>query len=186
VLEGLVRHLDDHPDVGGVGPRLVYEDGRHQPSARRFPDVATTLVRRTPLRLVMPDSALERRFLMLDEAQPTEPTHVDWMLGAALAVRREAFDELGGFDEGYRLYCEDLDLCWRLHQRGWSVKLNPHVVVEHQLGELTRRRFLTIRTIWHVRSMLRFLAPTRAAPSPRAPMPEASWQCEPRSIHPGC
>jgi GT2 family glycosyltransferase len=65
--------------------------------------------------------------------------------------------ELGGMDDGYRLYCEDIDLCWRMQEEGWSVDYLPDATVEHELSELTRGRFLTRATVWHVRSMLRFV-----------------------------
>jgi exopolysaccharide biosynthesis polyprenyl glycosylphosphotransferase len=165
----LVRHLERHPDVGVVGPRLVYPDGRPQAGARRFPTVRATLVRRTPLRLVLRNSAAERDHLA--QSDTVVECDVDWMLGAAVLIRGEAFRELDGFDDGYRLYCEDIDLCWRLHQLGWRVRYAPGIVVEHALGELTRRRFFTVRTWWHVRSMVRFvrlqgLPVTRTTPVP--------------------
>ncbi len=156
-LRSLLRYLDEHPSVGAVGPRLVYPDGRLQASARRFPEARSALVRRTPLRLVLRSCAAERRHLMLEDYSGDEVRDADWLLGAAVLVRGEAFRELSGFDEGYRLYCEDIDLCWRLHEHGWAVRYLPTAVVQHDLAELTRKRLLTVRTIWHVRSMVRFL-----------------------------
>lgn len=153
-IDRLVDHLDAHPDVGVVGPRLEYPDGSPQYAARRFPSPVGTAVRRTPLRRLLP--ALAGRHLIRDLAA-NSVDDVDWMLGAALLIRGEAFRELDGFDEGYRLYCEDLDLCWRLHERGWRVQHLGDVVIAHALRELTTRRFLTRRTIWHLRSMVRFI-----------------------------
>jgi exopolysaccharide biosynthesis polyprenyl glycosylphosphotransferase len=155
-LWALVTHLDDHPEVGAVGPRLVWPDGRHQPSARRFPTISATLIRRTPIRRLLSGAGPVRRHL-LSEIRVDRPSRVDWLLGAALAVRREALVELDGLDDGYRLYCEDIDLCWRLHERGWSVVYLPSVTVVHKLAEATLKRFLTPLTVWHARSMLRFL-----------------------------
>jgi exopolysaccharide biosynthesis polyprenyl glycosylphosphotransferase len=155
-LRALVDYLDRHPEVGAVGPRLVFPDGSLQASARRFPELASTIVRRTPLRTVMRSSEAERRHLLLD-AHDERVRDADWLLGAAIAVRGEAFRRLGGFDDGYRLYCEDIDLCWRLHEDGWAVRYLPSAVIQHDLGELTRKRFLTVRTVWHFRSMARFV-----------------------------
>jgi GT2 family glycosyltransferase len=155
-LEAMVDHLDANPRVGAVGPRLFHQDGRPQSSARRFPNLWATLVRRTPLRNLWPNSRLEHRHLMRDVDLRGVET-VDWLLGAVLAVRGTAFRQLGGFDENYRLYCEDIDLCWRLRQAGWSVDLMADVSAEHDLGELTRKRFFVRATLWHFRSMLRFL-----------------------------
>lgn len=156
-VETLVEYLDANAEVGLAAPRLVYRDGRAQPSARRFPTVATALVRRTPLRWLLRDSALERRFLGLDETVDLAvATDIDWALGAVLAVRGEAWMALGGLDDGFRLYCEDADLCWRAHLAGWRVRYVPSAVVAHDLGEHTRKHFFTIRTAWHLRSLVRF------------------------------
>ena len=155
-IDALAACLDADPSVAVVGPRLVYPDGSPQPSARRFPSVAVTLLRRSPLRLVWPDSAAERHHLMLD-TEFDQPAMVDWLLGAALAVRARDYRALGGMDEGYRLYCEDIDLCRRAWQTRGSVVIVPEAVVEHNLSELTRRRFMTRATLWHMRSMARYV-----------------------------
>ncbi len=157
-VDGLVDHLGTDPRVGLAGARLVYPDGRHQPSARRFPTLGTTLIRRTPLRWLLPDTAGERRHLMadLDPDRLADPVPVDWVLGAAMALPAELYRRLGGMDEGFRLYCEDIDLCWRVWEAGLEVAYVPAAVIEHDLSELTRRRFLTRATLWHVGGMARF------------------------------
>jgi N-acetylglucosaminyl-diphospho-decaprenol L-rhamnosyltransferase len=155
-IDSLAAYLDGHRSVAVVGPRLVYPDGSPQPSARRFPTMAVTLLRRSPLRLLWPDSEGERRHLMLDTAFD-QPAMVDWLLGAALTIRASVYSDLGGMDEGYRLYCEDIDLCRRAWEAGGSVVLLSEAVVEHDLSELTRRRFLTRATLWHMRSMARYV-----------------------------
>lgn len=156
IIDTMVSYLDAHPEVGAAGPRVVYPDGSLQSSARRFPTIAATIVRRTPLRLVFRNTAATRRHLMVDD-ELDRAVDVDWLLGAALAVRGDAFRHIGGFDEGYRLYCEDIDLCWRLQDRGWAVRYVPMATVTHALGEHTLKQFLTVRTLWHFRSMFRFV-----------------------------
>lgn len=157
-VEELLDFVDQHSEVGAVGPQLVFPDGSMQASARRFPTVGATVVRRTPLRWVLRHSSVERRHLMLDETPDDgSSTAVDWILGAAFMMRSSTFFGMGGMDDGYRLYCEDIDLCRRLHDEGYQVALLPSAVVAHDLSELTRKRFLTRATIWHIRSMIRFL-----------------------------
>lgn len=155
-LDALVDYLQAHPGAGAVGPRLVYPDGSPQASARRFPRPWATLVRRTPpLRRFLGSHPAVQRHLMGDT--DSIPSDVDWLLGAAIAVRTDAFRQIGGFDDKFRLYCEDIDLCWRLQDAGWRVNYLPTVTVQHALGEHTSKRFFTRRTIWHFRSMVRFL-----------------------------
>lgn len=152
----LVTFADAHPRAGIVGPEMRYPDGRWQPSRRRFPTVGGTIVRRTPLRLVFPPTTHQRAHYQLDE-RPTEPAPADWLLGGFLLVRRAAFDELGGLDEGFRLYGEDIDLGYRAHRAGWERWLVPAAVVTHRYHAVIDERFLTRRTWWHLRGMVRFV-----------------------------
>jgi GT2 family glycosyltransferase len=144
------------PRCGIAGPQLRYPDGRWQPSRRRFPTVRGTLVRRTPLRYVAHPSERQRDHYLLDET-PAEPVPADWMLAAFLLLRREMLDELGGFDEGFRLYGEDIDLCYRAKQAGWERWFVPQAAVRHAHAAVTDRRFLTRQTLWHWRSIARFV-----------------------------
>ena len=144
------------PRCGIAGPRLVYPDGSWQPSRRRFPTVTGTLVRRTPLRLLFPPRVRQRAHYLLDE-RPEEPVPAEWMLGAFLLLRREMLDELGGFDEGFRLYGEDIELCYRAAKAGWERWYVPEAVVTHRYPAVIDRRFLTRRTLWHWRGIARFV-----------------------------
>jgi N-acetylglucosaminyl-diphospho-decaprenol L-rhamnosyltransferase len=146
----------DRPRCGIAGPQLVYEDGSWQPSRRRFPTVSGTLVRRTPLRSVLRPAERQRAHYMLDE-RPKEPVEADWMLGAFLFLRREMLDHLGGLDPGYRLYGEDIDLCYRAAKAGWERWYVPAAVVTHRYDAVIDRHFLTRRTLWHWRGIARFV-----------------------------
>ena len=143
-----------HPRAGIVGPELRHPDGSLNPSRRRFPTVGGTIVRRTPLRRVL--GRTQRAHYGLDE-QPTEPVQADWLLGAFLLLRREMLDELGGFDEGFRLYGEDIDLAYRAAKAGWQRWFVPEAKVVHTHQAVTDRRFLTRRTLWHWRGIARFV-----------------------------
>jgi hypothetical protein len=79
------------------------------------------------------------------------------MLAAFLLLRRDMLDELGGFDEGYRLYGEDIDLCYRAEKAGWERWYVPQATVQHEHAAITDRRFLTRQTLWHWRSIARFV-----------------------------
>ena len=152
----LRKFADVHPRAGVVGPQLLSPDGRWQPSRRSFPTVTGTIVRRTPLRKVLRPETRQLDHYLLED-RPTEPAQSDWMLAAFLLLRREMLDELGGFDPGYRLYGEDIDLCYRAARAGWERWYVPAAVVRHEWKRETDRRFLTRRTLWHWRGMARFV-----------------------------
>jgi len=152
-VAALRKFMEAHPHCGVAGPRMVFPDGSPQPSRRRFPTVGGTIVRRTPLRKVVH----QRRHYHLDEPDPDGPVQVDWMLGGFLLLRRRMLDELGGFDSGFRLYGEDIDLQYRAMRAGWERWYVPEAAVRHEHQALTDRRWLTRRTIWHWRGILRFV-----------------------------
>lgn len=149
----LAAFMAEHPHCGVAGPRMEFPDGTWQPSRRRFPTVGGTIVRRTPLRLVVS----QRRHFHLDAAAPTEPVEADWMLGGFLMLRRAMLDELGGFDEGFRLYGEDIDLQYRAMRAGWECWYVPSAVVRHEHQAETDKRWLTRRTLWHWAGIARFV-----------------------------
>jgi GT2 family glycosyltransferase len=152
-VAALRAFLEEHPRAGVAGPRMLFPDGTSQPSRRRFPTVTGTIVRRTPLRKLVP----QRRHFHLDELPPDEPVQADWMLGGFLMLRRAMLDELGGFDEGFRLYGEDIDLQYRAMRAGWERWYVPRAVVRHEHKAETDKRWLTRRTLWHWAGIARFV-----------------------------
>lgn len=155
-VAALVEFAETTPSCGIAGARLEYPDGRWQPSRRRFPTVGGTLVRRTPLRLVLDPERFARRHYLVDD-ETTTPVAADWMLGALLLLRRSMLDEIGWFDERFRLYGEDIDLCYRAAQAGWERWYVPHAVAQHTHNAVTDQRFLTRRTLWHWGGIARFV-----------------------------
>jgi GT2 family glycosyltransferase len=154
---GILRgFMEAHPRCGVAGPKMLYSDGSWQASRRGFPTVGATLVRRTPLRLLFPPLRWQRRHYLLDD-RPEEPVQADTMLGAFLLMRRTMLNEIGGWDPGYRLYCEDIDLNYRAAKAGWERWYVPAAVVRHEYAAVIDKRFLTRHTLWHARAMLRFL-----------------------------
>ena len=125
-FEALTEYLDDHPRVAALGPRIVYPDGRLQDSAWRFP---------TPLVSTVSLATLGR--LGMTQSRGDEPRAVDWVMGAAVVLRREALDEIGLFDESFFLYSEEVDLQARLHRAGWEVHYLPAVTVVHHESQFS-------------------------------------------------
>jgi N-acetylglucosaminyl-diphospho-decaprenol L-rhamnosyltransferase len=152
----LVAFAESHPHCGIAGPQMRWPDGTWQPSRRRFPTVRGTIVRRTPLRRLRRPYATQREHYALDE-RPTGPVPADWMLGAFLLMRRAMLDEIGGWDAGFRHYCEDIDLCYRAGEAGWERWFVPDAVVRHEYAAVIDERFLSRHTLWHARGMLRFV-----------------------------
>jgi hypothetical protein len=155
-VAALVSFADTHPRCGIAGPQMSWRDGTWQPSRRRFPTIRGTLVRRTPLRYLRPPYETQREHYLLNE-RPQEPVEADWMLGAFLLMRREMLEELGGWDAGYRHYCEDIDLCYRAMLLAWERWYIPEAVVTHDYAAVIDRRFLSRHTLWHLRGMARFV-----------------------------
>ena len=145
-----------HPRLGIAGPELRTPDGSLNPSRRRFPTVSGTIVRRTPLRLLRRPMEHQTQHYHLDE-RPREPVEADWMLGGFLLLRRAMLDELGGFDPKFRMYGEDIDLCYRAAKAGWERWYVPDAVVTHAYDRASDRRFLDRRTLWHWGGILRFV-----------------------------
>ena len=155
-VAALVAFADAHPRCGIAGPQLRWPDGSWQPSRRRFPTVRGTLVRRTPLRRLRPPYETQREHYALDE-QPTGPVPGDWLLGAFLLMRRTMLEEIGGWDAGFRHYCEDIDLGYRAMRAGWERWYVPEAVVTHDYAAVIDKRFLSRHTLWHARGMARFV-----------------------------
>jgi N-acetylglucosaminyl-diphospho-decaprenol L-rhamnosyltransferase len=154
-LSRLEAVLASRPDVAIVGPRLLTVDGETYPSARTFPTLSDSLGHAF-LGLIRPDNRFTARYKMRD-LDRTLATDVDWVSGACFLARRDAFESVGGFDEAYFMYVEDVDLCWRLHRAGWSVRYEPAASVTHLQGLSTARHPYRMIAAHH-RSLLRFAA----------------------------
>jgi hypothetical protein len=152
----LVAFADVHPRCGVAGPKMINPDGTLQASRRSFPTVGGTIVRRTPLRKVFPPQRWQRRHYLLD-APTGEPIKVDTMLGAFLLMRRAMLEQIGGWDSGYKLYVEDIDLSYRAMKAGWERWWVPSAVVHHEYQAVIDKHFFTRRNLWHLHAMARFL-----------------------------
>lgn len=154
-LRTLGRRVRLHPSVAAAGPRVRYPDGTPQASARAVPDVPTA-IGHAALGWWVPDNRFTRRYRGLDE-DPTRSRDVGFLSGCALALDRAAFDEVGGFDPGYRLYVEDLDLAVRLRAAGRRIVYEPAAEVVHRVGASTGQRPWRSR-LRHARGIARYVA----------------------------
>ena len=135
----LMDYLRDHPRAAIAAPRLLNPDGSLEYSARAFPDHLTFLFNRySLLTRLFPGNRWSRRYLLSDWDHATV-REVDWVSGACLLVRREAIDHVGGMDEAFFMFNEDVDWCRRMKLAGWTVSYVPDAVCVHHVGASRRR-----------------------------------------------
>lgn len=158
-LERLVEFMEARPEVGMAGPRLLYGDGTFQHGAFTFPDVAQVVldlfpVGRLPGAHRLYAGALNGRYPRASW-QGNQPFAVDFILGAAFFVRAEVVREIGGLDEGYFMYCEEMDWALRAQQAGWQVYAVPDATAIHHEAQSSKQiRWRSWRRLWE--SRLRF------------------------------
>ncbi len=153
-LSTLLDYLDAHPRVGILGPQLRYGDGRLQSSRRRFPTPLTGFVESTLLQQWFPHNRWLARYYMLDRPDDA-PSEVDWVVGAALLVRREAAEQAGPLDEGYFMYSEEMEWCHRIKGHGWQAVYLPAATVIHHEGR-SSEQVVAARHIYFQTSKLRY------------------------------
>jgi N-acetylglucosaminyl-diphospho-decaprenol L-rhamnosyltransferase len=150
-VAALAAALASDPALAVVGPRIDRPDGTRYPSARAFPSLVDALGHGFA-GLVTTDNPWSRRYLRTGEESPGPS---DWVSGAFFAARREAWDTVSGFDEGYFMFMEDVDLCWRLGRAGWGVAYEPAGQVTHFEGA-SRASAPYRMIVAHHRSLLRY------------------------------
>jgi len=157
-VAALQRFLDTRPRAAVVAPRLVGRDGEPQVSARRFPTVTAMLGSTTGLGRI---AALRRSYeRYLEPSSSPSARIVDWVIGAAMLLRRSAFDEVGGWDDSFFLYMEDADYCRRVARAGWEVWIEPAVTAVHGYARASSAPSASVVSSWarrqHVASLARF------------------------------
>ncbi len=148
-VAALIDFLDLHPNVAIVGPQIVRPDGSVYPSQRVFPNfwLAGLHALLAPL---WPGNPFTRRY-----RSPRKDGSVDWVSGAFFLARRDRFEEVGGFDERYFMFAEDMALCWQMRARGHDIAASPDALVTHIEG-VSRARESRAMLIAHHRSAMRF------------------------------
>jgi N-acetylglucosaminyl-diphospho-decaprenol L-rhamnosyltransferase len=148
-VDALVRYLDEHSTVAIVGPEIVRPDGSVYPSQRVFPNfwLAGLHALLAPL---WPSNPFTRKY-----RSPRADGTVDWVSGAFFLTRRDVFEAVGGFDERYFMFAEDMALCWQIREHGFGVAATNDALVTHIEG-VSRARASRAMLIAHHRSALRF------------------------------
>ena len=139
-LADMLDFMEAYPQAGVAGPRLVRADGSLDKACRRsFPTPEVAVYRLSGLSHLFPQSKRFGRY-NLTYLSPHTTTEVDSVVGAFMLIRGEALTQVGLLDEQFFMYAEDLDLCYRIKQRGWQVWYNAAVTVLHYKGESSRQR----------------------------------------------
>lgn len=153
-LTALLRAGEEDPGAGVLAPRLLAPDGTTQHSVHPFPGLRFTAAFNAGVVQARP--ALRRRFVLEGSWDADEARRVPWAHGAFLAVRRGAWDAIGGFDPAMWMYAEDLDLCWRASRAGHPTRYVPDALVDHEIAAATgvafgddrARRFMAATYRW--------------------------------------
>ncbi len=150
----MVRFLDAAPHAGAAGARLIHSDGSFQHSAFSFPGLWQIFFDFFPLHPRLLDSRLNGRYArrLYDAGQPFP---VDHPLGAALMVRAQVLAQVGGFDERFFMYCEEIDLCRRIKAAGWAIYCLPQAEIIHHVAQSTRQfRNQMFVALWRSRFLM--------------------------------
>ncbi len=152
-LPRMAAYLQAHPDVGMVGPQLLNPDGSVQSSRRRFPTLPVLFLESTWLEKLAPRKLLRSYYA---QEQPDDLVQdVDWITGAAMLTRRETVAQVGGMDEGFFMYSEELDWCRRIREAGWRVVYFPEARIVHYEGK-SSEQVVPARHIYFQSSKVRY------------------------------
>ncbi len=166
-LRALLDFMDRTPRAGVAGAQLAYGDGRFQHGAFEFPGLWQIVIDLWPVPARLWESRLNGRYPRA-WYQADEPFPIGHPLGAAMLVRRQTIQEVGLLDEGFHMYCEEIDWCWRIQRAGWDIYCVPRARVIHHAGQSTAQiRVASFINLWcsrrrlyakHYRRLKRWLA----------------------------
>lgn len=137
-IDEMVAFMDARPDAGMAACKLLYEDRRLQRSCNRFPTLETELYTAVGLEKLFPHHRVFGKYLLGDWDYDDVRT-VDVVMGAFMLVRRDAIDQVGVMDEGYFMYSEEVDWCYRFKQAGWKTYFNPRTQAVHLWGGTSKQ-----------------------------------------------
>jgi GT2 family glycosyltransferase len=133
-LSVMMDYMEEHPQVGALGPQLLYPDGSVQSSRRRFPTLTTAFLESTILQQWLPRNRVLDHYYVSDQPHD-DVQEVDWITGACVLLRREAIEQVGLLDESVFMYSDELDWCRRAKSLGWRVVYLPTAQVVHHEGK---------------------------------------------------
>jgi GT2 family glycosyltransferase len=154
-FDKLLAALDDDSTLGVVGPKLLNPDRTLQYSCNRFYTPLTPLCRRTALGRLPLGRRILQRDLMMD-VDHDHPMDVDWLMGSALLLRRDALDAVGPLDERYFMYFEDMDWCRRFWHHGWKVRYVPEATMVHFHQRASAQSFWRFHARVHIASAAKY------------------------------
>lgn len=149
----LFDYMEKHPEVGIIGPHTLNTDGSHQSTRRRFPTPLTAIFESTWLQPYAPKSIIDSYYAT--DIPNTAIAAVDWVQGSAMMVRREVYEQTGGFDEGFFMYSEELDWCKRARDTGWKVVYHGEAKITHHGGKSSEQASASKHIYYHT-SKLRY------------------------------
>jgi GT2 family glycosyltransferase len=152
-LAQLIDYLQTHPQTGMVGPQLLNSDGSLQPSRRRFPTLPILFLESTWLQGLAPRRLL--RHFYLEDRPADQEQEVDWITGAAMLIPRPVLEQVGGLDEGFFMYSEELDWCRRIRAAGWTIAYLPTAQIVHHEGK-SSEQVTAARHIYFQSSKVRY------------------------------
>ncbi len=153
-LARMLAYMETHPQVGALGPQLLWPDGSVQSSRRRFPTVGSLFWESTLLAQWFPRNRHVQRYHLLDKPDD-QPQAVDWVVGAAILIRRDAWRQVGPIDEEFFMYFEETDWCRRSVGAGWQTHYLPAAQIIHYEGK-SSEQVVAVRTLRFQRSKLRY------------------------------
>jgi N-acetylglucosaminyl-diphospho-decaprenol L-rhamnosyltransferase len=154
-IAALVAAAESAPRAAATVPRIERPDGTLEHSTHALPSLWVAAMLATGAVSLLP-ARVRRRWLLEPDWQHDERRVVGWAVGAAMLMRREALDDLGGFDERFFMYAEDLEWCWRAGRKGWEIVFEPAALVRHVGNASGSAAYGRRRTAAYMRNSYRF------------------------------
>jgi GT2 family glycosyltransferase len=151
----LINELDKNENVAIVAPKLIYENGLLQESARSFPNPLVLFIRGFNLGKFFNRYEFYKNYFLSD-SNDNYPREVDWVIGAFILIKKNLLIKVNYFDEKFFMYYEDADLCLRLLRNGYKTLYFPAITVTHKYKRESAKKLFSVLKMYHIKSILRF------------------------------